>query len=180
MVAKGATNLAPALERLTALHPDRIVTLLSTSSGAFFRAYEQSGEGIPLAGRIDFASAIANLSHPFIASGGLEQATGILVFTPSALTPAVQAFTSSYRAKYGLAPTQRSILAFEATELVVDAIRRAKSDDPDAVQQALRSTQMPSMLGGTFAMDEHNHSHTAMQIVGIRDSKLTVLEQVGK
>jgi branched-chain amino acid transport system substrate-binding protein len=180
IVAKGTTNLGPTLERLTALHPDRIVTLLSTSSAAFFRAYEQSGDGIPLAGRIDFAAAIANSSHPFMVGGGLEQATGISVFTPSAPTPAVQAFTTFYRAKYGLAPTQRSIFAFEATELVVDAIRRAKSDDPVAVQQALRSTQMPSMLGGTFAMDEHNHSHTAMQIVGIRDSKLAVLEQIGK
>jgi ABC-type branched-subunit amino acid transport system substrate-binding protein len=177
-VAKGTTNLAPALERLTALHPDRIVTLLSASSAAFFRAYEQSGAGIPLAGRIDFAAAIANLSPRFIAAGGLDQATGISVFTPSAPTPAVQAFVTSYRAKYGLAPTQRSIFAFEATELVVDAIRRANSDDPAAVQRALRSTQMPSMLGGTFAMDEHNHSHTAMQIVGVRSGKLAVLGQL--
>jgi branched-chain amino acid transport system substrate-binding protein len=115
-----------------------------------------------------------------MASGGLEQATGISVFTPSAPEPAVQAFVTSYRTKYGVAPTQRSVFAFEATELVVDAIRRAKSDDPAAVPQALRSTQMPSMLGGTFAMDEHNHSHTAMQIVGIRGGKLAVLDQVGK
>ena len=92
----------------------------------------------------------------------------------------MQAFVTSYRTKYGVAPTQRSVFAFEATELVVDAIRRAKSDDPAAVQQALRSTRMPSMLGGTFAMDEHNHSHTAMQIVGIRGGKLAVLDQVGK
>jgi len=180
IVANGTTNLAPVLERLTAPHPDRIVTLLSVSSAAFFRAYEQSGEGIPLAGRVDFAAAVANLSPQFMAAGGLDQATGISVFTPSTPTPAVQAFVTSYRAKYGLAPTQRSIFAFEATQLVVDAIRRAKSDDPAAVQQALRSTQMPSMLGGTFAMDEHNHSHTAMQIVGIRGSKLAVLDQVGR
>lgn len=180
IVAKGTTNLAPALERLTALHPDRIVTLLSVSSAAFFRAYEQRGEGIPLAGRIDFAVAIANSSSQFVAAGGLDQATGIAVFAPSVSTPAVQAFVASYRAKYGLAPTQRSFFAFEATELIVDAIRRAKSDDPAAVQQALRSTQMPSMLGGTFAMDEHNHSHTTMQILGIRGSKLAVLDPVGR
>lgn len=180
IVAKGTTDLSPLLERLKALHPDRIVTLLSTSNGAFFRAYEQGGAGIPLAGRIDFAAAIATLSPGFLTAGGLDQARGISVFTPSAPAPAVEAFVTSYRAKYGLAPTQRSVFAFEATELIVDAIQRAKSDAPAAIQRALRSTQMPSMLGGAFAMDAHNHAHTMMQIVGMRDGKVAVLDQVGE
>ncbi|MGF6778904.1 ABC transporter substrate-binding protein [Paraburkholderia sp. GAS334] len=179
-IAKGTTDLAPSLERLKALQPDRIVTLLGVSSGAFFRAYEQTGGETPIAGRVDFMAAMANLSPQFVAAGGLDRAAGISVFTPLASGSGVQAFTASYREKYGLAPTQRSIFAFEATELVIDAIRRAKSDDPVAVRQALRSTQMPSMLGGTFAMDDHNHSHVMMQIVGMRGGKLAVLEQVGK
>ncbi|SOF00528.1 amino acid/amide ABC transporter substrate-binding protein, HAAT family [Burkholderia sp. OK233] len=179
-VAKGTTDLAPALERLKALQPDRIVTLLSVSSGAFFRAYEQIGGGIPVAGRVDFTAAIANVSPRFVAAGGLDRATGISVFTPSASESGVREFATAYREKYGIAPTQRAVFAFEATELVVDAIRRAKSDDPVAVEQALRSTQMPSMLGGTFAMDEHNHSHVMMQIVGIRGGNAAVLERVGK
>ena len=179
-VAKGTTDLVPSIERLKALQPDRIVTLLGASSAAFFRAYEQTGGGIPLAGRIDFTAAIANLSPQFVAAGALDRSAGISVFTPSAPDSGVQEFVASYREKYGLAPTQRSVLAFEATELVVDAIRRANSDDPVAIRQALRSTQMPSMLGGTFAMDEHNHAHVMMQIVGVRGGKLAVLEPVGK
>ena len=179
-IAKGTADLAPSVERLKALQPDRIVTLLSVSSAAFFRAYEQIGGDIPIAGRIDFSAAIANLSPQFVAAGRLDRAAGISVFTPSASASDVQEFAASYRAKYGLAPTQRSIFAFEAAELVVDAIRRAKSDDPVAVRQALRSTQMPSMLGGTFAMDEHNHSHVRMQIVGMRGGNPAVLEQIGK
>ncbi len=54
IVAKGTTDLAPSLERLKVQHPACIVTVLSTSSEAFFRAYEQSGADIPLAGRLDF------------------------------------------------------------------------------------------------------------------------------
>ncbi|MCX4148219.1 ABC transporter substrate-binding protein [Paraburkholderia madseniana] len=179
-VAKGTTDLVPSIERLKALRPDRIVTLLGASSAAFFRAYEQTGGGTPIAGRIDFTAAIANLSPQFVAAGALDRSAGISVFTPSAPDSGVQEFVASYREKYGLAPTQRSVLAFEATELVVDAIRRANSDDPVAIRQALRSTQMPSMLGGTFAIDEHNHAHVMMQIVGVRGGKLAVLEQVGK
>lgn len=179
-VAKGTTDLVPSVERLKALRPDRIVTLLGASSAAFFRAYEQTGGGTPIAGRIDFTAAIANLSPQFVAAGALDRSAGISVFTPSASDSGVREFVASYREKYGLAPTQRSVLAFEATELVVDAIRRANSDDPVAIRQALRSTRMPSMLGGTFAMDEHNHAHVMMQIVGVRGGKLAVLEPVGK
>ena len=38
---------------------------------------------------------------------------------------------------------------------------------------------MPSLLGGTYAMDDHNHPHTPMQIVGVRDGKPTVIAEVG-
>jgi ABC-type branched-subunit amino acid transport system substrate-binding protein len=79
-------------------------------------------------------------------------------------------------------PTQRSFFAYEATRLVVDAIRRANSDKPVDIQRALKSSQMPALVGGTYgtyAMDAHNHSHTPMQIVGLQAGKLVVIAQVG-
>ena len=89
-------------------------------------------------------------------------------------------FVSAYRAKYGLMPTQRSFFAFEATYLVVDAIRRAGSDKPEDIQNALKTSSMPSRLGGTYAMDDHNHPHTPMQIVGVRDGKVANLAEVAR
>lgn len=88
-------------------------------------------------------------------------------------------FTAAYRAEYGLTPTQRSFFAYEATNLVADATRRAGSDKPDDIQKALKSSAMPSLLGGTYVMDDHNHPHTPMQIVGVRDGKPVVIGQVG-
>ena len=38
---------------------------------------------------------------------------------------------------------------------------------------------MPSLLGGTYKMDDHNHPHTPMQIVGVRGGKASVIAQVG-
>ena len=76
-------------------------------------------------------------------------------------------------------PTQRSFFAYESTYLVVDAIRRANSDQPAAIQQALKSSRMPSLLGGSYAMDDHNHPHTPMQIVGLRDGRISVIAEVG-
>ncbi len=178
-IAKDTKDLATLLERLKALAPDRILTVLSTSSGPFFHAYEQSGWNVPITGRIDFAAATAAVSPQFLAAGGLDSATSITVFSPTMENPGVQDFVQAYRAKYGIMPTQRSFFAYEATNLVVDAIRRANSDKAENIQHALKITAMPSLLGGTYAMDDHNHPHTPVQIVGVRGGKISVIAQVG-
>jgi branched-chain amino acid transport system substrate-binding protein len=178
-IAKDTKDLAPLLGQLKALAPDRIVTLLGPSTAPFFRAYEQSGWSVPVTGRIDFSSATGAVSPQFLTSGGLDAATSITVFNPLIETPGVQDFIQAYRAKYGIMPTQRSFFAYEATNLVVDAIRRASSDKPEDIQRALKTTTMPSLLGGTYAMDDHNHPHTPMQIVGVRSGKTSVIALVG-
>ena len=161
------------------LAPDQVVTVLSGSTAPFFRAYEQSGWNVPVTGRIDFAAATGALSPQFLSSGGLDGATSITVFNPLIETPGVQDFVQAYRAKYGIMPTQRSFFAFEATNLVVDAIRRGNSDKSEDIERALKTTTMQSLLGGTYKMDAHNHPHTPMQIVGVRSGKPSVIAQVG-
>ena len=88
------------------------------------------------------------------------------VFTPLSPLPGVQAFVASYRAHTGLMPTQRSFFVYEGVLLAVDAIRRAGTDTPDAIEAALQTTAMPSLLGGTYAPDGHNHPHTPLSILG--------------
>jgi branched-chain amino acid transport system substrate-binding protein len=178
-IAKDTKDLGALLSELKALAPDRVVTVLSTSTAAFFHAYEQSGWSVPITGRIDIAEAMAALSPQFVSSGGLDNATTITVFNPLIDNPGVQDFIQAYRAKYGIMPTQRSFFAYEATNLVVDAIRRANSDKPEDIQRALKTSKMPSLLGGTYAMDNHNHPHTPMQIIGVRGGKANVIAQVG-
>ena len=106
---------------------------------------------------------------------GLSTLTSVSVYTPALQTSGVQDFVSAYRAHYGLVPTQRSFFVYEATYLVVDAIRRAGSDEPAAVELALKTSTMPSLLGGTYAPDDHNHAHTPLQIMGLRDGKSAVI-----
>jgi branched-chain amino acid transport system substrate-binding protein len=178
-IAKDTKDLAPLLGQLRALGPDQVVTLLGPSTAPFFRVYEQSGWNIPITGRIDFTAATGALSPQFLTSGGLDGATSITVFNPLIETPGVQDFIQAYRAKYGIMPTQRSFFAYEATNLVVHAIRRANSDKAADIQRALKTTTMPSLLAGTYAMDDHNHPHTPMQILGVQGGRATVIAQVG-
>ena len=174
-IDKTTTDFGAVLEKLKAGAPDQVVTILGPYTAAVFKAYEASGWRVPLTGRIDFAQALAAVSPQFRESDALSGMTSIAVFTPAQQIPAIQDFVSSYRAHYGLVPTQRSFFVYEATLLVADAINRAGSDQPAAIKQALKTTTMPSLLGGTYAPDDHNHAHTPLQILAVRNGQPAVI-----
>jgi branched-chain amino acid transport system substrate-binding protein len=174
-LAEGATDFAAPIAKLKADAPDEIIAILAASTKGFFQAYEASGWKVPVTGRFDLASVQAAVSPQFRDAGGLSQLTIVAVFSPALQNPGVQDFVAAYKAHYGLTPTQRSFFVYEATYLAVDAIKRAGSDERAAIEQALKTTTMPSLLGGTYAPDAHNHAHTPIYVLGVRDGKPAVL-----
>jgi branched-chain amino acid transport system substrate-binding protein len=174
-VDKGTNDFGTILDRLKAGTPDQVVTILGPFTAGFFKAYEASGWKVPLTGQIDFLCALAAVSRQFTDSGSLSGMTSITVFTPEQQTPEIKDFVAAYRSHYGLTPTQRSFFVYKATLLVADAIRRARSDEPAAIQQAIKTPTMPSLLGGSYALDDHNHAHTPLQILGLQDSRPAVI-----
>ncbi len=172
--ASGVDFLA-LLKSLQAANPEALVLNLGPSNAAFFRAFEASGWKLPVSGRIDLAGAQSAVSPAFRDGGGLANVTTVAVFSPAVTLPAVQDFIAAYRLRTGQAPTQRPFFVYEAVYLVADAIQRAGSDRPDAIQKALKTSVLPSMLGGTYALDDHNHAHTPLFILALREGKPVVL-----
>jgi branched-chain amino acid transport system substrate-binding protein len=175
VIPKDTKDFSGIFTKLRAGAPGEVVAILAGSTPAFFQGYEASGWKVSVTGRFDLAGAAAAVSSQFRDAGGMSGVTGIAVFTPVLDKPDVQAFVAAYKSRYGLVPTQRSFFVFEATYLVVDAIRRAGSDQPDAIKQALKTTTMPSRLGGSYSPDDHNHAHTPLQILGLKDGKPAVI-----
>jgi branched-chain amino acid transport system substrate-binding protein len=174
-LSKGMTDFIGTLAKLKDGSPGEVVAILGPSTAGFFRAYESAGWKVPVTGRFDLANVLAAVSPQFRDAAGLSELTGIAVFTPTLDRPDVKDFVTSYKSHYGLTPTQRSFFVYEATYLVVDAIRRAGSDQPQAIAQALKTSTMSSGLGGSYAPDDHNHSHTPLQILGVRDNGPVVI-----
>jgi branched-chain amino acid transport system substrate-binding protein len=174
-IPKDTRDFATIFDRLKGGLTGQLVAILGPSTAGFFKAYEASGWKVPVTGRFDLAGALAAVSQGFRDTGGMAGLTGVAVFTPALDKPGVQEFVNAYKSHYGLVPTQRSFFVFEATYLVVDAIRRAGSDQPEAIKTALKTTTMVSRLGGSYAPDDHNHAHTPLQIVGLRDGKPAVI-----
>jgi ABC-type branched-subunit amino acid transport system substrate-binding protein len=174
-IAKDTKDFAGVVSKLKDSAPGQVVAILGASTSGFFRAYEAAGWKVPVTGRFDVANALAAVSPQFREAGGLSELTGVAVFTPLLDKPDVQRFVAAYQAHYGLVPTQRSFFVYEATYLVVDAIRRAGSDQAAAIRDALKTTTMPSRLGGSYAPDDHNHAHTPLLILGVRSGKPAVI-----
>ena len=175
VIPKDTKDFSGIFTKLKAGAPGEVVAILAGSTAGFFQGYEASGWKVPVTGRFDLAAAVAAVSPQFRDAGGMSALTGVAVFTPASDKPEVQEFVAAYKSRYGLVPTQRSFFVFEATHLVVDAIRRAGSDKPDAIKQALKTTTMPSRLGGSYSPDDHNHAHTPLQIIGLKDGKPVVI-----
>lgn len=69
----------------------------------------------------------------------------------------LDAFLKSYKEEYGEDADQFAALSFDATALLVDAVERAGSTDPQAVTKALNETKDFEGVTGTFSMNElHN------------------------
>lgn len=167
MLAPGSADFAAAVDHLKSGSPEMLLAMTGSSTAGFFKALEASGWKVPVSGRVD-VGAVAGLYK-----GG--DITSVVVFTPILNKPGLKKFVASYQAHYGLVPTQRSFFVYEATYITADAIRRARAATPAAVEKALKTTKLPSRLGGTYAPDDHNHAHTPLFIVGLKDGKPSVL-----
>jgi branched-chain amino acid transport system substrate-binding protein len=169
------TDFKPLLDKLKAGDPGVLLAMPGSVTAGFFKAYAASGWKVPVSGRLDVGAAMAAVSPDFVHAGGLDSLTSAAVYSPFVDQPGVRDFVALYRAHYGLMPTQRPFFVYEAVFLVADAIRRAGSDSPAAIEAALKTTKMPSLLGGTYAMDDHNHPHTPIFIIGMKDNKPSVI-----
>ncbi len=169
VVPAKTSDFAPIVTQLRDGSPQVLISVLGPSAAPFFKAMAAADWDVPVSGRLDFA-ALAPLP-----AAQRAKATSVAVFTPLDPAPAVQAFVASYKAHTGLVPTQRSFFVYEAVLLAADAIKRAGADTPDAIETALKTTTMPSALGGTYAPDDHNHPHTPLRVLGMVDGKVAVI-----
>lgn len=69
----------------------------------------------------------------------------------------VKPFVEAFKAKYGHMPNVFAALGYDAGKILVDAIKRAGSTDPEKIQKALEETKDLKVGTGTITMDkDHN------------------------
>lgn len=86
--------------------------------------------------------------------------------------PDVQEFKAAYKAKYNLPVELNGYLAYDAVQLLVDAIKRANSFDPVAIRDALETAQIKGITGQiNISKETHNPEGKDAAIIKIVDGK---------
>lgn len=79
------------------------------------------------------------------------------------------AFVEAFEAEYGKAPGGFAALAFDATNLVLDALERAGKADPIAVNDAIKSTVDFEGVTGVISIDDLHNAKKATYVVELKD-----------
>ncbi len=90
-------------------------------------------------------------------------------FSKDIKDPAMQKFFADYKAKYGYSPDALAALGFDAGNLLVDALKRAKSLTPADLRDAIATTKDFPGITGKITIDANRNARKAaiiMKIVG--------------
>ena len=122
--------------------------------------------GLPSeAGPLVRQARAAGLTQPILSGDGFDTpligrragalADDVFYSTHVALdsrAPRIRRFVAAYRKRYGHRPENAfAALGYDTARLLADAIRRARSDQPNAIRQALAATRHFPMVTGTLS-----------------------------
>ena len=99
-------------------------------------------------------------------------------YSPEDARPEVANWVKKYREKFQQTPDALGTLTYDATNMLLEAIRKSNSDDPGKIRDALASLKGFEGVTGTFTMDENGDPIKSAVIIQIRDGKQKFLQIV--
>jgi branched-chain amino acid transport system substrate-binding protein len=94
-------------------------------------------------------------------------------------SPAIQGFVEAYKARYdGEYPDALAALGYDAANVMIDAIRRAGSDDPTAIRDSLATTAGFAGITGVITLNENRDAVKSAVVLEVKDGKFLFKETV--
>ncbi len=91
-------------------------------------------------------------------------------YSPDDPRPIVQDFIKAYKAKYGSVPDALATLAYDATNMLISAVKQVQSNDPEKIREAL-GTMTFNAVSGDIKNDANGNPIKAAAILQIKDGK---------
>ena len=85
--------------------------------------------------------------------------------------PEVKKWVEDYRTKYGSVPDARATLCYDATNLLLNAIKVSNSDEPAAIKEALQATKDFPAISGKISFDADGNPIKPAAVMQIKESK---------
>ena len=106
-----------------------------------------------------------------IAGDAVEGGYFVNHYSPDDTRPEVQAWVKKYRERHGQLPDALGTLAYDGTKMLFEAIRRAGSDDPGKIRDALASIRDFSGVTGKMALDANGDAVKSAAILKIEGGR---------
>ena len=111
-------------------------------------------------------------SSKFVEIGGAAVEGGVFSnhFSKDDQAPAVQTFVKAYTAKYGEAPDALAALAYEATNLFLDAFKKCGSTKGSDIRDAMKNTSFVG-ISGAYKFDANRDPIKSAVIIKIENGQ---------
>ena len=155
----GTTDFRPVLTRIKGLEPDALYFGgVITEAGILRNQMKEVGLDVPMLG-------ISGIYDPELIAIAGEAADGTMVGYPAAQSnPKLEKLMSDYEARGFEEPTSPyTKYAFDAANIVLEAIREVGIEDKAAIAQAIRSIEHDGVLG-TTTFDETGQTEIPVEI----------------
>ena len=96
----------------------------------------------------------------------------------SELDKEVQGFIEAFKAEYKKDPNVFAALGYDAGKMLIDAIKRAGSDDPEKIRKALEETKDLQVGTGMITMDPNHNPIKSAVIIEMKDGAKTMKEKI--
>jgi branched-chain amino acid transport system substrate-binding protein len=98
--------------------------------------------------------------------------------SPDDPNPAVQKFVKDYKDAWGIVPDVQAMLGYDAVLVLADAIKRAKSAEPEKIREALSATKNLQVLTGIITLDAKHNPIKGAVINENKDGKVIFKERI--
>ncbi|MDQ6619181.1 MAG: ABC transporter substrate-binding protein [Pseudomonadota bacterium] len=151
------------ITKIKASNPDAIILAANTQQAVgLTKQIRELGITVPLIGEGSWTSdSYLKLAGP--ASDGVY---GLVEYVYTIKTPINEAFVKDFRAKLNDNPSKFAGAAHNAISIVVDAIRRAGSSDPEKIREALKTTDYNGIVGN-IKFDDKNQAYGQTVYLGV-------------
>ncbi|MCP4398796.1 MAG: ABC transporter substrate-binding protein [bacterium] len=167
----GERDFTAVLAKLKNSNPDMLFIASMYNDGALINKQKQKlGWDVPVLGP-------GSLYSPKLIELGGDAVEGLyttVVFHPKNPKPEVQTFVSEFEKRYEVTPNMFAAVAFDAINLMADAIERAGSTDSVALRDAIAATKEFPGVTGKIAFTEVGDVMKEYTRVQIRNGEFVV------
>lgn len=173
--SEGDIDFRAQLTSIKGKNPDGIfVPGYYTEVGLIARQARELGITVPMMGGDGWDSA-KTLEIGGAAVNGCYFSNHYAVDDPD---PKIQGFIQKFKVKYGETPDAMAVLGYDAASLLYDAIKRAGSEDPTKIRDALAATKDFAAISGALTMDASRNAKKKLVILKIDNGAIKFNSEV--